>query len=89
MITGWSWSGSAPEVEAGWALAVYGENLLDYNVHTTRFRIGLAMVRLSEPWGPFYLDQWVMLVAVAATVMSALDYFRHYGKALRGTAAVE
>ena len=51
--------------------------------------IGLAMIRLGEPWGPFYLDQWAMLAAVLVTVMSAWDYFRHYGNALRGTAAVE
>ncbi len=29
----------------GQSFVGYGENLLDYNVHTTRFRIGLAMVR--------------------------------------------
>ncbi len=51
--------------------------------------IGLAMVRLTDPWGPFYLDQWVMLVAVGVTVVSAWDYFKHYGGALRGAATVE
>ena len=51
--------------------------------------IGLAMLRLGEPLGPFYLDQWVMLAAVVVTVMSAVDYFRHYGAALRGRASVE
>ena len=45
--------------------------------------IGLAMLRLSEEWGPYFLDEWVMLVAVAATIVSAWDYFRHYGSALR------
>lgn len=34
----------------------------------------LAFVRLSEPWGPWYLDQWAMLVAVVATVGSAWSY---------------
>jgi CDP-diacylglycerol--glycerol-3-phosphate 3-phosphatidyltransferase len=46
--------------------------------------IFLAMVRLDSPWGPFYLAEWVMLVAVVATLLSAWDYFRHYGAALRG-----
>ena len=36
--------------------------------------IFLAFVRLSEPWGPWYLDQWAMLVAVIATVGSAWGY---------------
>jgi CDP-diacylglycerol--glycerol-3-phosphate 3-phosphatidyltransferase len=48
--------------------------------------IGLAMVRLPEPWGPFYLDEWVMLVAVFATLASAYDYFSRFGSALRGEA---
>ena len=33
--------------------------------------IFLAFVRLSEPWGPWYLDQWAMLFAVIATLGSA------------------
>jgi CDP-diacylglycerol--glycerol-3-phosphate 3-phosphatidyltransferase len=45
--------------------------------------IGLAMLRLPDPWGPFYLDEWVMLIAVAVTLISAWDYFKHYGAALR------
>ncbi len=45
--------------------------------------IGLAMLRLSEEWGPYYLDEWIMLIAVAATIVSAWDYFKHYGSALR------
>jgi CDP-diacylglycerol--glycerol-3-phosphate 3-phosphatidyltransferase len=34
----------------------------------------LAYFRLAEPWGPWYLDQWAMLVAVIATVGSAWGY---------------
>ena len=49
--------------------------------------IGLAMVRLPEPWGPFYLDQWMMLVAVAVTLISAWDYFKRYGSSLRAKPA--
>ena len=36
--------------------------------------IFLAFVRLSEPWGPWYLDQWAMLIAVLATVGSMWGY---------------
>lgn len=45
--------------------------------------IGFAMLRLSNEWGPFYLDEWLMLLAVAVTIVSAWDYFKHYGGALR------
>jgi len=51
--------------------------------------IGLAMLRLSDEWGPYFLDEWVMLAAVFFTLLSAWDYFRHYGSALRAPAAVE
>ncbi len=36
--------------------------------------IFLAFVRLPEPWGPWYLDQWAMLFAVIATIGSASGY---------------
>ena len=49
--------------------------------------IGLAMVRLSSEWGPFFLDEWLMLLAVVATLLSAYDYFSRFGAALRGRAA--
>ena len=49
--------------------------------------IGMAMLRMAEPWGPFYLDEWVMLGVVAITILSAVDYFRRYGSALRSPAA--
>ncbi len=44
--------------------------------------IGLAMLRLGSEWGPLFLDEWMMLLAVAVTLLSAWDYFRHYGSAL-------
>jgi CDP-diacylglycerol--glycerol-3-phosphate 3-phosphatidyltransferase len=44
--------------------------------------IGLAMVRPATEWGPLFPDEWLMLVAVAVTLVSAWDYFRHYGAAL-------
>lgn len=36
--------------------------------------IGLAIVRLPDPWGPLHLDEWAMIAAVIITVVSALDY---------------
>ena len=45
--------------------------------------IGLAMLRLSEDWGPFFLDEWLMLLAVTVTIISAWDYFAQFGGALR------
>ena len=45
--------------------------------------IGLAMLRLESEWGPYFLDEWVMLIAVFFMLLSAWDYFRHYGSALR------
>ena len=36
--------------------------------------IFLAFFRLPERWGWWYLDQWVMLLAVIATVGSAWGY---------------
>ena len=46
--------------------------------------IGLAMLRLPSEWGPYFLDEWVMLLAVAATLLSAWDYFSRFGAVLRG-----
>ncbi len=45
--------------------------------------IGLAMLRPASEWGPYFLDEWVMLVAVFFTLLSAWDYFRHFGSVLR------
>ncbi len=45
--------------------------------------IGLAMIRPSSEWGPYFLDEWVMLAAVLFTLLSAWDYFRHFGAVLR------
>lgn len=45
--------------------------------------MGLAMLRLSEPWGQFFLDEWVMLVAVALTLASAVDYFARFAAVVR------
>lgn len=45
--------------------------------------LGLAMLRPVDAWGPFFPDEWMMLVAVAATLVSGWDYFKRYGAALR------
>lgn len=45
--------------------------------------ITLAFVRLSEPWGPWYLDQWVMLLAVLATIGSAWGYLGAFWHTVR------
>jgi CDP-diacylglycerol--glycerol-3-phosphate 3-phosphatidyltransferase len=52
--------------------------------------IGLAFVRLPEPWGPMYLDQWAMWVAVAVTIASGWQYlsvFMENVRAARASAA--
>ncbi len=45
--------------------------------------LGLAMIRPAEAWGPFFADEWMMLIAVTATLASGWDYFRRFGGALR------
>lgn len=45
--------------------------------------IGFAIVRFEPTIGPFYFDQWLMLVAVGVTLLSGWDYFKRYGDALR------
>ena len=39
----------------------------------------LAILRPGDPLGPFYLDEWVMLVAAVITVASALEYLTRFG----------
>ncbi len=45
--------------------------------------IFLAFVRLSDRWGPWYLDQYVMLFAVIATVGSAWGYLSAFWSVVR------
>lgn len=47
------------------------------------FTIGFAMIRTGSEIGPFFFDEWLMLVAVLATVVSGWDYFRNYASAFR------
>jgi CDP-diacylglycerol--glycerol-3-phosphate 3-phosphatidyltransferase len=45
--------------------------------------IFLAFFRLPDRWGWFYLDQWVMLIAVIATVGSAWGYISAFWQTVR------
>ncbi len=45
--------------------------------------IFLAFVRLADPWGPWYLDQWAMLFAVLATIGSAWGYMTAFWHTVR------
>jgi CDP-diacylglycerol--glycerol-3-phosphate 3-phosphatidyltransferase len=45
------------------------------------FAIGFALIRSGSELGPFFIDEWLMLVAVFATVLSGWDYFRRYAGA--------
>jgi len=44
--------------------------------------IGLAIVRLEDKWGPLHLDEWAMILAVAITVVSAVDYIVRFRSVL-------
>lgn len=46
--------------------------------------ITLAILRLGEPFGGMYLDEWVMLAAAIITVLSAVDYLQRFSSALTG-----
>jgi CDP-diacylglycerol--glycerol-3-phosphate 3-phosphatidyltransferase len=45
--------------------------------------IGFALIRSDTELGPFFLDEWLMLLAVLATVLSGWDYFRRYAGAFQ------
>ena len=45
--------------------------------------IFLAFLRLSEPWGPWYLDQWAMLIVVLATVGSMWGYLTAFWEVVK------
>lgn len=51
--------------------------------------IGFAMIRSDTEIGPFFIDEWLMLVAVFATVLSGWDYFRRYASAFDPADPVE
>lgn len=39
-----------------------------------------AILRFSEPWGPLYFDEYLMWLAVAATVLSGWQYVARFWK---------
>ncbi len=47
--------------------------------------IFLAFLRLGEPIGPWYLDEWAMLVAVIATVASFWGYLVAFWEVVRAS----
>ena len=53
------------------------------------FAIGFAIIRSGTEIGPFFLDEWLMLIAVFATVLSGWDYFRRYASAFDPADPVE
>jgi CDP-diacylglycerol---glycerol-3-phosphate 3-phosphatidyltransferase len=46
--------------------------------------IALAILRLGEPQGGLYIDEWAMLAAAAITLVSAIDYLVRAIPLLRG-----
>jgi CDP-diacylglycerol---glycerol-3-phosphate 3-phosphatidyltransferase len=44
--------------------------------------ITLAIVRTSDPLGPLYLDEWVMIAAAFITAVSGFEYLGRYSDAL-------
>lgn len=45
--------------------------------------IGMAFLRLPERWGPMYLDQWAMWVAVLLTLASGWQYLAGFWGSVR------
>ena len=42
----------------------------------------LAILRLGDPVGGLYIDEWVMIVAAAITVASAVDYLTQFARSV-------
>jgi CDP-diacylglycerol--glycerol-3-phosphate 3-phosphatidyltransferase len=42
-----------------------------------------AFIRFPDPWGPWYFDQWLMLIAVIATIGSAWGYMTAFWHTVR------
>jgi CDP-diacylglycerol--glycerol-3-phosphate 3-phosphatidyltransferase len=49
--------------------------------------IFMAMLRTPDEVGGLYPDQWVMLVAVVVTLLSAAEYFSRFARVLRADRA--
>jgi CDP-diacylglycerol---glycerol-3-phosphate 3-phosphatidyltransferase len=42
-----------------------------------------AFLRFADKWGPWYFDQWLMLIAVVATIGSAWGYVAAFGSVVK------
>ncbi len=47
--------------------------------------IGLAIIRVGPPIGPWFLDEWLMAVAVVLTVMSGWQYVALFWEQVRAS----
>jgi len=45
--------------------------------------LGLAMLRLPDPWGPWFFDQYWMWFAAVVTIASGWDYLSRFRQAIR------
>ena len=45
--------------------------------------LGLAMLRLDQAWGPWFLDQYWMWLAAAVTIVAGWDYLVRFRQALK------
>jgi CDP-diacylglycerol--glycerol-3-phosphate 3-phosphatidyltransferase len=45
--------------------------------------IGLAMIRVAEPWGPLYPDEWIMWLAAVITIISGWQYVSQFWSVAR------
>ncbi len=45
----------------------------------------LAILRAPDRLGPLYPDEWVMLVAAAVTVLSAVEYLARFSGSIAGS----
>ena len=45
--------------------------------------LGLALLRLPDTWGPWYLDQYWMWFASVVTIASGWDYLVRFRQALK------
>jgi len=43
----------------------------------------MALMRTADEYGSLHPDQWMMLVAVAVTLLSGVQYFARFAKVLR------
>ena len=49
--------------------------------------IGFAFIRFSEPLGPWFFDQWLMAIAVVATLASGWGYVAAFWETVRNERA--